>query len=110
MKASKQKGYNARLRHLIDVGVALSSEKELGRLLEMILKYAFEVSPCESVHIYLIREEARHEKSNVISLQKKSILYFLKSLNRAQVLGTIKRVSQSTIQAWLVFWHNNTKP
>lgn len=82
MKASSQKGYNARLRHLIDVGAALSSEKELSRLLEMILKHALEVSTCEAAHIYLIREKAKHEKGNVISLQKESILYFLKSFHR----------------------------
>ena len=71
-----------RLRSLIDIGVALSSEKELNGLFSIMLEKALEVTQAEGASLYLVRELNKQETGNVISLQKESVLYFLKTLNR----------------------------
>ncbi len=83
-KKTPQSNYTKRLRSLIDIGVALSSEKELNNLLRVILKKAIDVTQCEGASIYLVHEKATHKTSNVVSLQKESVLRFLKSMNRRE--------------------------
>ncbi len=83
-KKASHSNYTKRLRSLIDIGVALSSEKELNSLLSIILKKAIDVTQCEGASIYLVQEKATHSLSNVVSLQKKSVLRFLKSMNRRE--------------------------
>ncbi len=82
MKKTKKNDYMKRLRSLIEIGVALSSEKELNRLLSVILDKALTVTDAEGASIYLLHEKAKHEVENVVSLQKESVLRFLKSTNR----------------------------
>lgn len=82
MKNKTKKDYILRLRSLIDIGVALSSEKELNRLLKILLDKSIEVTNAEGASIYLIQEKDKQEVNNVISLQKVSVLRFLKSINR----------------------------
>lgn len=84
MKKKKKSNYTKRLRSLIEIGMALSSEKELNSLLGVILDKAIHVTECEGASIYLVHEKATQEVDNVISLQKHSVLRFLKSINRRQ--------------------------
>lgn len=76
--------YMKRLRSLIDIGVALSSEKELNNLLKILLEKSIDVTQADGANIYLVRESSKQDKGNVITLQRESCLYFLKSINRAQ--------------------------
>ena len=82
MKNKKKKDSMKRLHSLIEIGMALSSEKELNQLLSVILEKAVEVTQAEGASIYLTEEQAKHEVENVISLQKEKVLRFLKSTNR----------------------------
>lgn len=82
MKSKTKKDYILRLRSLIDIGVALSSEKELNRLLQILLDKSIEVTQAEGASIYLIQEQEKHVFDNVVSLQKESVLHFLKTVNR----------------------------
>ncbi|MEM7645427.1 MAG: HD domain-containing phosphohydrolase [Pseudomonadota bacterium] len=86
MKNRNDKDYTERLRQLIDRGVALSSEKEINRLMEQILYQAAEMTSAFSACFYLTRENATYEKRNVVSLQRKSVLCYLKSFHRDQGL------------------------
>ncbi|MCB0378681.1 MAG: GAF domain-containing protein [Bdellovibrionales bacterium] len=80
-KETKQESVE-RLRSLIDIGVALSSEKELNNLLKILLDKSIEVTHAEGASIYLYQEKATHSYENVISLQKKPQLVFLRTTNR----------------------------
>ncbi len=84
MKTKTKNDYMKRLRSLIEIGVALSSEKELNRLLSVILEKAISVTDAEGASIYLVHEKAKHEVENVVSLQRESVLRFLKSSNRRE--------------------------
>lgn len=84
MKQKTKKDYIQKLRGLIDIGVALSSEKELNRLLSILLEKSLEVTQAEGVSLYLVRENSKQETKNIISLQRESVLYFLKSMNRQE--------------------------
>ena len=84
MKKQTKSDYMKRLRSLIEIGVALSSEKELNRLLSVILEKAIYVTEAEGASIYLFQEKAKQEMNNVVSLQKESVLRFLKSTNRRE--------------------------
>ncbi|NQZ18699.1 MAG: GAF domain-containing protein [Bdellovibrionales bacterium] len=84
MKAKTKKDYILRLRSLIDIGVALSSEKELNRLLQILLDKSIEVTGAEGASIYLMHEKEKHVVDNVVSLQKESVLRFLKTVNRKE--------------------------
>jgi HD-GYP domain-containing protein (c-di-GMP phosphodiesterase class II) len=78
-KHSAKEEYSQRLHQLVEAGIALSSEKEIHRLLELILENAISIMQAEAAHIYLLREKATQKTGNVISLQKTSLLYFLRS-------------------------------
>ncbi len=82
MKRNSKSDYMKRLHSLIEIGMALSSEKELNKLLSVILQKAADVTQAEGASIYLTHEKAKHESNNVISLQKESVLHFHKSMNR----------------------------
>lgn len=82
MKPKSKKDYMQRLRSLIDIGVALSSEKELNALFSIMLEKSLEVTQAEGASLYLVRELNKQETHNIISLQKESVLYFLKTMNR----------------------------
>lgn len=84
MKKKTKQDYMKRLHSLIEIGVALSSEKELNRLLSVILERSMDVTQAEGASIYLLHEKSKQEKGNVISLQKESVLRFLKSMNRRE--------------------------
>ena len=84
MKAKTKKDYILRLRSLIDIGGALSSEKELNRLLQILLDKSIEVTGAEGASIYLMHEKEKHVVDNVVSLQKESVLRFLKTVNRKE--------------------------
>ena len=48
---------NKELREIVDIGIALTTEKNKNRLLEMILKKAMEISNCDAGTLYLYTEE-----------------------------------------------------
>jgi HD-GYP domain-containing protein (c-di-GMP phosphodiesterase class II) len=87
MRNKSKQDYMRRLRSLIEIGMALSSEKELNPLLSVILEKAIQVTQAEGASLYLAHEKARHEIDNVISLQKEVVLRFLKSINLRQGQG-----------------------
>lgn len=74
--------YKERLHNLIDIGVALSSEKELNNLVNTVLENSIAITGAESAIVFLTREKAKQEDTNVISLQKESVLHLVKSLSR----------------------------
>mgnify|MGYP003305465696 FL=1 len=48
---------NKELREIVDIGIALTTEKNKNRLLEMILKKAMDISNCDAGTLYLYTEE-----------------------------------------------------
>lgn len=82
MKQKNKTGYKQRLHSLIDIGVALSSEKEIFNLVNTLIEKSIEVTGAEAATVYLVREKAKQENSNVISLQRESALHFIKTKNR----------------------------
>ena len=48
---------NKELREIVDIGIALTTEKNKNRLLEMILKKAMEISNCDAGTLYLYTED-----------------------------------------------------
>ena len=44
---------NKELREIVDIGIALTTEKNKNRLLEMILKKAMEISNCDAGTLYI---------------------------------------------------------
>ena len=48
---------NKELREIVDIGIALTTEKNKNRLLEMILKKAMHISNCDAGTLYLHTEE-----------------------------------------------------
>ena len=49
---------NKELREIVDIGIALTTEKNKNRLLEMILKKAMEISNCDAGTLYLYTGES----------------------------------------------------
>ncbi len=73
---------NKKLLHLIDIGLALSSEKELNHLFKVILEKSIELTGAEGVSLFLIREQPKQVMGDMVTLQKESKLYLIKSMNR----------------------------
>ena len=81
MKKNELTSYMKKLHELIDIGVSLSSEKELSQLLGTILRQSCQFTQSKGAHIYLVHEQAKEEVGNVVSLQKEAVLRFVKSYN-----------------------------
>jgi HD-GYP domain-containing protein (c-di-GMP phosphodiesterase class II) len=81
MKKTASKNSTTKLRRLIEIGLSLSSEKELSKLLKLILDYSMNLTNSEAAKLYLIKETTKQKIDNVISLQRESSLYLLKSIN-----------------------------
>ena len=82
MEQKKDNLFPEELRELINMGVSLSSEKELSNLLNMILEKSATRTQAETVNIYLVVEKAKQDTNHAISLQKESLLRFTKSYQR----------------------------
>ena len=76
----KQKEKSSEKLHtLIKIGVALSSEKELNPLLNMILEKSTAITQAQGAAIYLIREEPRQNVSKTLSLEKEPVFHLVRS-------------------------------
>lgn len=76
-----------KLKSLIEIGVALSSEKELTNLMQMFLDKCLEVSHAEGASIYLIDKKIMyHDSKNnpLLVPQKIPVLKFLRTMNRSR--------------------------
>ncbi len=76
-----------KLKALIEIGVALSSEKELTKLMQMFLDKCLEVCQAEGASIYLIdKKMIYHDAKNnpLLVPQKIPVLKFLRTMNRSQ--------------------------
>jgi len=65
-----------RLRQLTEIGIALSAEKNLGRLLEKILNEAQILSRCDAVSLYLIDKGSSDNPQLVFKLTQNSSITF----------------------------------
>ncbi len=75
-----------KLKSLIEIGVALSSEKELTNLMQMFLDKCLEVAQAEGASIYLIDKKMIYHdsKNNPLMIpQKIPVLKFLRTMNRS---------------------------
>ena len=103
-KTRKTDKHIQQLRTLIDIGVALSSEKELSKLMQILLDKAIEVTEAEGASVYLYEEHSKQNLNNVISLQKESELRFLRTVNRRvgqrEQQGLLK-VNESSIAGYV---------
>jgi HD-GYP domain-containing protein (c-di-GMP phosphodiesterase class II) len=59
-------GYEERLNKLLNIGTALSSERNLDRLLEMILDVAREFTGADAGTLYLVEEAQRHLRFEIV--------------------------------------------
>lgn len=76
-----------KLKSLISIGVALSSEKELTNLMQLFLEKCLEVCHAEGASIYLLdKRMIFHDAKNnpLLTPQKIPILRFLRTLNRSE--------------------------
>ncbi len=80
--AKKKKPDHNKLLHLIEIGLALSSEKELNSLFKVILEKAVDLTDAEGASLFLVRENPKQVMGDTVTLQKESKLYMIKSLNR----------------------------
>jgi HD-GYP domain-containing protein (c-di-GMP phosphodiesterase class II) len=74
-----------KLKSLIEIGVALSSEKELTNLMQLFLEKCLEVCRAEGASIYLLdKKMIFHDakKNPLITPQKIPVLKFLRTMNR----------------------------
>jgi len=65
-----------RLHQLTEIGIALSAEKNLGRLLEKILNEAQSLSSCDAVSLYLIDKSNKENPQLVFKLTQNSSITF----------------------------------
>lgn len=65
-----------RLHQLTEIGIALSAEKNLGRLLEKILNEAQSLSRCDAVSLYLIDKSNQENPQLVFKLTQNSSITF----------------------------------
>lgn len=75
-----------RFKTLIEIGVALSSEKELTNLMQLFLDKCLEVTQAEGASIYLIDKKMMfHDSKNnpLLTPQKIPVLRFLRTINRS---------------------------
>lgn len=76
-----------KLKSLISIGVALSSEKELTNLMQLFLEKCLEVCHAEGASIYLLdKKMIYHDAKNnpLLTPQKIPILRFLRTMNLSQ--------------------------
>jgi len=71
-----------RMQVLMEIGLELSSQKELQPLLKKLLDRSQEVTGAEGASVYLIEQKRARSFENVITLTKKPFLRFLRSTNR----------------------------
>ena len=71
-----------KLHKLIEIGMALSSEKELGRLFNMILEKSTDITQSEAASLYLIKNEARQKTSKILSLEMESVFHLIRSYSQ----------------------------
>jgi HD-GYP domain-containing protein (c-di-GMP phosphodiesterase class II) len=74
-----------KLKSLIEIGVALSSEKELANLMQLFLEKCLEVCQAEGASIYLLdKKMIFHDAKNnpLMTPQKIPVLRFLRTMNR----------------------------
>ncbi|MCB9073475.1 MAG: GAF domain-containing protein [Bdellovibrionaceae bacterium] len=74
-----------KLKSLIEIGVALSSEKELTNLMQLFLEKCLEVCQAEGASIYLLdKKMIYHDAKNnpLLTPQKIPVLRFLRTMNR----------------------------
>lgn len=83
MSKSKYVTFSAeKMQKLMQIGLELSSQKELQALLRVLLDSALEVTGAEGASVYLIEQKRARSFENVITLTKKPFLRFLRSTNR----------------------------
>lgn len=64
------------LQRLLDVGLTLSEERDLNRLLDKIASFALEISNCDACSIYVIREDMlEFMVARNLSLEAKQVHY-----------------------------------
>jgi HD-GYP domain-containing protein (c-di-GMP phosphodiesterase class II) len=76
-----------KLKSLISIGVALSSEKELTNLMQLFLEKCLEVCNAEGASIYLLDKKMIYhdaKKNPLLTPHKIPILKFLRTMNRTQ--------------------------
>lgn len=84
-KAPKAADLAEKLKSLIEIGVALSSEKELTNLMQLFLEKCLEVCQAEGASIYLLdKKMIFHDAKNnpLLTPQKIPVLKFLRTMNR----------------------------
>ncbi|MBY0386102.1 HD domain-containing protein [bacterium] len=98
-----------KLKSLIEIGVALSSEKELTKLMQMFLDKCLEVSQAEGASIYLIDKKIMyHDSKNnpLLVPQKIPVLKFLRTMNRsrgAQDHSSLVEINKKSIAGFSAF-------
>jgi HD-GYP domain-containing protein (c-di-GMP phosphodiesterase class II) len=84
-KNNTTSGATEKLKSLIEIGVALSSEKELTNLMQLFLEKCLEVCHAEGASIYLLdKKMIFHDAKNnpLLTPQKIPVLRFLRTMNR----------------------------
>ncbi len=98
-----------KLKALIEIGVALSSEKELTKLMQMFLDKCLEVCQAEGASIYLIdKKMIYHDAKNnpLLVPQKIPVLKFLRTMNRSlgpKDQSTIVEINKKSIAGFSAF-------
>ncbi len=98
-----------KLKSLISIGVALSSEKELTKLMQLFLEKCLEVCQAEGASIYLIDKKMIYHdaKNNPLFVpQKIPVLKFLRTMNRsrgAQDHSTLVEINKKSIAGFSAF-------
>ena len=89
MKKDKKQDHYNRLKSLMEVGLALSSERELSRLMQILLENSLDVTDAEAASVYMVEQRSLKNYKHIVSLQTKPILRFLRSTNRR--IGNMER-------------------
>lgn len=92
----------ARYRSLVDIGIALSAEKEVGRILDLILEKALENTNADAASIYLLESI----RIDTIANAKKifPVLRFHRSTNRTtgrRILNKVLELDHSSIAGYV---------
>ena len=77
--AIRKDKHSEKLYTLIDMGLALSSEKELSPLFNLILEKSLAVSQAQAVALYLVAEASKKNLSKNLSFEKESTFHLVKS-------------------------------
>ena len=78
----KREKSSEKLYKLIEIGMALSSEKELGRLFNMILEKSTDLTQSETASLHLIKNKAGQKSSKMPALEKEPFFYLIKSYSK----------------------------